>query len=173
MTLNNQKGFSLVELLIAIVIIGILAAVAVPQYNQYVAKSKESEAASVLGAIKKAQIDFRNMQKASIPVAASRTWRTAFDKVGYASGEDGTNMSSSWTFALDAATAWTGGNATATLKTGVSTADGRCTTYKIHYCWKESTPICTACNGTCDPDIITQDSTGNTDGTGCDTEDSE
>lgn len=49
--LKGQKGFTLIELMIVVAIIGILAAIAIPNFIAYQAKSKQSEAKVSLGAI--------------------------------------------------------------------------------------------------------------------------
>lgn len=51
---SNQKGFTLIELMIVVAIIGILAAVALPQYQSYVQKSKFAETISAVNNVKSA-----------------------------------------------------------------------------------------------------------------------
>lgn len=47
-----QAGFTLIELMIVVAIIGILAAVAIPAYQDYTAKAQASEAVTILGGLK-------------------------------------------------------------------------------------------------------------------------
>ena len=69
-----QKGFTLIELMIVVAIIGILAAVAIPQYQDYTVKAKLSKVSGFAQPIKTA-IALYNQENGSFPATAS-AWTT-------------------------------------------------------------------------------------------------
>ena len=56
---RTQKGFTLIELMIVVVIIGILAALAIPRFMRATTKSKQSEAKQILKQIYTMQHSYR------------------------------------------------------------------------------------------------------------------
>ncbi len=56
---RKQEGFTLIELMIVVAIIGILAAIAIPNFLQYQLKSRQSEAKTNLQAIRTSNISFQ------------------------------------------------------------------------------------------------------------------
>ena len=58
--MKNQKGFTLIELMIVVAIIAILAAIAISQYQDYVIRSQVSEGSSLADGMKTAVGEFVN-----------------------------------------------------------------------------------------------------------------
>lgn len=57
---KNRLGFTLIEVMVVIIMVGILAAIALPIYTNYVRRARVSEAVSTLGAIKTFLMERRN-----------------------------------------------------------------------------------------------------------------
>ncbi|HVT35806.1 MAG TPA: pilin [Nevskiaceae bacterium] len=58
-----QKGFTLIELMIVVVIIGILAAIAIPAYQSYTARAEGVSALTTLASLKPAMVYYLNKQE--------------------------------------------------------------------------------------------------------------
>ena len=112
--MRNRKGFTLIELLIVVAIIGILAAIAIPNFLKFQAKSKQSEAKSNLGAIFTGQVAYFGEANTygnfpQINWSPSGTPRYHYQLGTYADAKDNLNVGATTTTSANLVeAAWTG-----------------------------------------------------------------
>ena len=87
--LRKIKGFTLIELMIVVAIIGIMAAIAIPNFISYMCKSKQSEAKTNLGAISTSQEAY---------AAETNSYSSSFSTIGFV-----TKGSPRYTYVIDTA----------------------------------------------------------------------
>jgi type II secretion system protein G len=75
---DRERGFTLLELLVVVAIIGVLAAIAIPAYYNYVDKAKRTVAISTLDTIRK-EFEFYHIDNQAYPV----------EPINFSTGEDG------------------------------------------------------------------------------------
>jgi type IV pilus assembly protein PilA len=94
---QDDQGFTLIELLVVIIIIGVLSAIALPNFLNQTAKAKQSEAKQNIGVINRAQTAFRT---------ENNQFATSFDAlaIGSLAGNTSTTTSTNYSYGISGTT---------------------------------------------------------------------
>ena len=101
--MKNRKGFTLVELAVVVVIIGVLAAFAVPRFMSSVERSKAAEAFNYLAAVQSAQERYHARQGTyadDLAVLDIKLSSPKYFSVGTPAAGSTGDMEDSWTMTL-------------------------------------------------------------------------
>ncbi len=93
---RKQEGFTLIELMIVVAIIGLLAAIAIPNFMQYQAKSKQSEAKGNLAGIYTSEVAY---------FGDANTYDPNFNTIGFVVASTGSQR---YSYSIDGSSALLG-----------------------------------------------------------------
>ena len=109
MKLRKEKGFTLIELMIVVAIIGILAAVAIPKFGNLISKAKEAKTKGNLGAIRSAITIYYGQYEGTAPTVLGSALVTTYMKelpageIPYVDTDGGGTSDTSYSWVADAA----------------------------------------------------------------------
>lgn len=135
----NKKGFTLIELLVVVLIIGILAAVALPQYFKAVEKSRSSEALSVIGSIAAAEERYRLATSDNSYTSNFEDFDISFTDMSGANVTGSSFNTKNFTITIDAGA----GTVTATRTSGAAGTAGDTSGYTITRNFRTGVVTCT------------------------------
>ncbi len=141
--MKQEQGFSLIELMIAVVIVSILAAVAIPNYRDYLLRSRIPEAAATLGDVRVRMEQFFQDNRSyptggcatapsatqlSVPVGDSFNFTCVATATTYTATATGKNSMTGFAYTVDNV------NARTTTLSGVAATAGW-TSHSPNNCW--------------------------------------
>ncbi|MDB5824815.1 MAG: hypothetical protein JWR21_3519 [Herminiimonas sp.] len=83
---RSQRGFTLIELMIVVAIIGILAAIAIPQYQNYVTRAKLSKVVAAMDPIKLALAEYAQNNGGVVNTITAGAWTAPINSGGLGLG---------------------------------------------------------------------------------------
>jgi type IV pilus assembly protein PilA len=114
---NGEKGFTLIELLVVIIIIGILAAIALPSFLNQASKARQSEAKTYIGSMNRSQQAYYLEKQQFSPTLTSLGVGIAQSTANYTYYTGTDNAVAQATKATTGVNSWAFAGATAPLKT--------------------------------------------------------
>ena len=104
MNTKNKNGFTLIELIIVMVILGIMAAVAVPRYLDSISNAEESAEDAVINSIKAGLKQYANnsLYESGRPEWPNNPFETLSEKpAGYSTDNQNASVDGEWTFVTE------------------------------------------------------------------------